>query len=158
MSIVFSDIPGHEGFAAPVLADGTLSQTSAAFVQNCFGYQAACSCGWTHSRRYPPTPEGAKSAEDQWYRHAQPLLALAPPSWVVVKADLLCQEVARVVQERPRAALSLLARVDSWQRALTQQAVAAARSEGASWADIGTALGISKQAAHERFRDSDVSG
>ena len=40
--------------------------------------------------------------------------------------------------------------IDSGQRALVQ-AVIAARSAGDSWTIIGAALGVSKQAASERF-------
>ncbi|NUT45651.1 MAG: hypothetical protein HOV86_37240, partial [Thermoactinospora sp.] len=56
--------------------------------------------------------------------------------------------------DRPLAALTLLSQVESWQRTLLDQAVAGARGGGASWAEIGEAMGISKQAAHERFRAS----
>ncbi len=38
-------------------------------------------------------------------------------------------------------------------RTLEQQAVARMLGEGAGWAQIGAALGISRQAAHRRFRD-----
>jgi hypothetical protein len=34
---------------------------------------------------------------------------------------------------------------------LTRLAVADARAGGASWADVGQALGITRQSAHERF-------
>jgi hypothetical protein len=42
--------------------------------------------------------------------------------------------------------------VESWQRTLLDQAVAAARAGGASWSQVGAATGITKQAAHERFK------
>jgi len=32
--------------------------------------------------------------------------------------------------------------------------VQAARADGRSWSEIGTALGLTKQAAHERFVDA----
>lgn len=35
------------------------------------------------------------------------------------------------------------------------QAVSAARRAGASWAQIGKALGVSRQAAWEKYRDQD---
>lgn len=43
------------------------------------------------------------------------------------------------------------ARIEADQR--IARAVAHARSEGWSWSDIGAALGMSTQAAHQRFRD-----
>ena len=36
--------------------------------------------------------------------------------------------------------------------ALVTELVAAARSEGATWADIGEILGVSTQAAHQKYR------
>jgi hypothetical protein len=50
----------------------------------------------------------------------------------------------------------VLAEVESWQRPLIDRAVAAARSKGSSWAEIGTTLGITRQSAHERFRSVDT--
>ncbi|WP_217707801.1 hypothetical protein [Nonomuraea rhodomycinica] len=152
MPLKMADIPGHEGYAAPVLPDGELARSAGAFTRAFIGYQAACSCGWADGRRHPPTPEGAKQAEDRWTRHAGPLLLAAPPNWLVVKSNLLCEQVANLTGERPLAALTLLSQVESWQRALLDRAVAAAREGGASWSEIGDAMGISKQAAHERFR------
>ncbi|QLD10639.1 hypothetical protein [Microbacterium oleivorans] len=53
------------------------------------------------------------------------------------------------------------ARAESDVRALLQRSVEAARAGGASWARIGAALGMSRQAAQQRFggpaRDDDVS-
>jgi len=40
---------------------------------------------------------------------------------------------------------------------LLDRYVQAARAEGRSWADIGTALGVTKQAAHERFVDAPLA-
>ncbi|MBB5076161.1 hypothetical protein [Nonomuraea endophytica] len=152
MTMKLSDIPDHEGFAAPVLPDGELARSSSAFTRAFIGYQAACSCGWADRRRFPPTPEGAKEAEGRWYTHVAPLLAAAPPSWLVVKSNLLCEQIVNLAADRPLAALTLLAQVESWQRTLLDQAVAGAKAAGASWADVGEAMGITKQAAHERFR------
>ena len=152
MTLKFDDIPGHEGFAAPVLPDGELSRSASAFTKSYIGYQAACSCGWTDRRRFPPTPQGAQDAEGHWVRHAGPLLAAAPPSWLVIKSNLLCEQIVNLTTERPLAALTLLAQVEAWHHALLAQAVAAARATDASWSEVGDAMGISKQAAHERFR------
>ena len=46
------------------------------------------------------------------------------------------------IQESHRA-------LEKWQR----KAVRAAREQGATWDDIGTACGVSRQAAWERFRE-----
>ncbi|MGW4795117.1 hypothetical protein ACWEPC_22170 [Nonomuraea sp. NPDC004297] len=153
MTIEFPDIPEHKGFAAPVLPNGELAPTASAFTRTFVGYQAICSCGWTDRRRHPATPEGAKEAEYRWASvHATALLAAAPPSELVIKSNLLCERVVKLAGERPLAALTLLSQIESWQRTLLDQAVAGARQGGASWSEVGEAMGISKQAAHERFR------
>ncbi|MFI7613532.1 hypothetical protein ACIBP6_20110 [Nonomuraea terrae] len=154
MTLKSPDLPDHEGFVAPVLPDGELAPSSSSFTRDFVGYQATCSCGWTDRRRYPATPEGTKEAEYRWWsRHAGPLSMAAPPSWLVIKSDLLCQQIVGLTADRPLAALTLLSQVESWQRTLLDQAVAAARQNGSSWAEVGEAMGISKQSAHERFRD-----
>ncbi|GAA1003367.1 hypothetical protein Aple_003430 [Acrocarpospora pleiomorpha] len=147
------DMPDHEGFAAPVLPTGELASSAAAFTKTFVGYQAACSCGWTDQRRFLATPEGAKETEYRWWsRHAASLIAAAPPGELVIKSNLLRERIVKLAAERPLAALILLSQLESWQRTLLDQAVAGARETGASWAQIGEAMGISKQSAHERFR------
>jgi hypothetical protein len=51
--------------------------------------------------------------------------------------------------DRAAAALRIAAEADTFARA---EVVAARELDSASWADVGEALGISRQAAHERFR------
>jgi DNA-directed RNA polymerase specialized sigma24 family protein len=41
-------------------------------------------------------------------------------------------------------------------QAYQRSAVAQARLTGHSWTEIGKALGMSRQAAHERFRDAEL--
>lgn len=56
---------------------------------------------------------------------------------------------------------ALRAASDEWTRRLmeaTNRAVATARLQGASWADIGRELGITKQSAHQRFRWLEAGG
>ncbi|MGQ0431968.1 MAG: hypothetical protein ACT452_06140 [Microthrixaceae bacterium] len=59
-------------------------------------------------------------------------------------------------QDRP---LDFLTELKACTTTLVEQleanAVARAREQGASWTDIGTALGISRQAAWERFAPED---
>ncbi|MEO3873769.1 hypothetical protein ABGB18_33580 [Nonomuraea sp. B12E4] len=147
------DLPDHEGYAAPVLPNGELAPSAGVFTRTFVGYQAACSCGWADRRRYPATPGGAKEVEYRWWsRHATSLLAAAPPGELVTRSDLLCEQIRKLVAERPMAALTLLSQVENWQRVLLEQAVAGARETGASWSEVGEVMGISKQSAHERFR------
>lgn len=155
MSLKLPEIPGgHEGYAAPVLPDGTLAGDGRPeFV----GYVGACACGWTDTQRFAPTEAGRKAAEAEWSdKHVRSLIIAMDddmPRDLGAKATVLRNQITRLIDRRPTAALRTLAYVESWQRALLDQAVAAARAKGQSWTDIGTALGISKQAAHERFRD-----
>lgn len=51
--------------------------------------------------------------------------------------------------ERAAAALRLSAEADTYARA---EVMAARELDGASWTDVGAELGMSRQAAHERFR------
>ncbi|ROO88193.1 hypothetical protein EDD29_5855 [Actinocorallia herbida] len=144
MTLSLPDLPGHEGRAAALFAEGASAPA---------GYQAVCSCGWTDRRRYPATPEGVEGAEYQWWsRHVPPLLAAAPPKELVIKSNVLGEQIMKLAGERPVAAVALLARMERWQRVLLDQAVDRARESGASWSEVGDAMGISKQAAHERFR------
>ncbi|MBG0818525.1 hypothetical protein [Planomonospora sp. ID82291] len=153
MTFTCPDIPDHEGFAAPVLPSGEPAPSASAFTKTFIGYQAVCSCGWSDRRRFPATPQGAGETEYRWWsRHAAPLVAAAPPGELVTKSNLLCERIVTLAAERPLAALTLLSQVESWQRILLDHAVAGARESGASWAQIGEAMGISKQSAHERFR------
>lgn len=154
MVLKIPEIPGgHEGYAAPVQADGMLaSEERPEFA----GYVGACACGWTDAQRFAPTEAGRKAAEAEWSdKHVRSLIVAMDddmPRDLGAKATVLRNQITRLIDRRPRAALRTLAYIESWQRALLDQAVAAARAEGRSWTDIGAALGISKQAAHERFR------
>jgi hypothetical protein len=51
--------------------------------------------------------------------------------------------------ERAAAALRLAAEADTYARA---EVMAARELDAASWADVGAELGMTRQAAHERFR------
>lgn len=60
-----------------------------------------------------------------------------------------------IAQERVDAIRLAERRVDEARAGLVET-IAAARANGATWADLGKVLGISRQAAWERFR-GDVS-
>ncbi|WP_018682689.1 hypothetical protein [Actinokineospora enzanensis] len=115
-------------------------------------HRPTCDCGW-HADH---PSETRADAESEWWRHALIANEARPPDWLLVKSDVLREQVTEMIRTRPEAALRLLAEIDTWHRPLTQHAVAAYRSTGASWTDVGNNLGITRQAAHERFRHLDT--
>lgn len=71
----------HQGYAAQVLDDGSLTSTYSDETQARMVGQvvAACGCGWTGRTRYPTTGQFDEAAEelalDEWERgHARPTL------------------------------------------------------------------------------------
>ncbi len=66
-------------------------------------------------------------------------------------ADAVETELAKVARADPLAALSEAARLERLARTIAEHAATAATRAGMSWSDIGTAYGISRQAAHQRF-------
>ncbi|MEU6072813.1 hypothetical protein [Micromonospora sp. NPDC047074] len=144
-------VPGHVNLIGFRLADGTTS-TDAAAPAGTVGYRARCSCGWVGTNDYPPAEEGGWMASSEWVGHIRPILAATPPGWLLSRSDTLRDNVAELATTWPLQALGVLAEVERWQRQLIERAVIAAREAGLSWAEIGNALGISRQSAHERFR------
>lgn len=63
----------------------------------------------------------------------------------------LGQLTAAVKVKRGREALSHAREARRAVDALTDRAVTLARAEGATWKEIGAALGVSTQAAHKRW-------
>src|SRR5439155_17387923 len=61
------------------------------------------------------------------------------------------------VLERLRGAAATAEELRGLGDELLDRYVQAARAEGRSWSDIGTALGVTKQAAHERFIDAPLA-
>ena len=171
MRIRLEDLPGHEGLVGLRMPDGSLTvapeaqpdepadtprtgRTGAATDEHAptpTAYRAMCSCGWTGSRDHPPTEEGTWSVTSEWSQHMKPLWAAAAPAWLLNRSDTLRDSVADLTTTWPLQALGVLAEVERWQKPLIERAVVAAREAGASWSEIGTALGITKQSAHERF-------
>ena len=187
MQIEFDIVPGHTGSIGHRLPDGTLSaagdQPGTAAAEAAEGqpgaagtkqqpdtavaYRAMCSCGWTGKTDFPPSQFGTWSATSQWIEHMQPLWAAAPPDWLLGRSDSLRQNLTELANDWPLQALGVLAAIERWQKPLIEQAVVLARDAGTSWAEIGAALGITKQSAHQRFanaarrpadRDTDLSG
>jgi len=61
---------------------------------------------------------------------------------------------AQRYQELPLASLQAIAELRPQLAELEQAAVQAAREKGATWQEIATAMGITRQAAQMRFRAS----
>jgi Clp amino terminal domain, pathogenicity island component len=59
--------------------------------------------------------------------------------------------------DRVRAAAATANELRGLADELLDRYVQAARADGASWSDIGSALGVTKQAAHERFVDAPLA-
>jgi hypothetical protein len=151
MRDIIESMPGHTGFVAARLRDGTVVDVAEAAgpVQ---GYLAACECGWLDQHTLPANEQGRTATAEQWWRaHAIPMANTEVPGWLLVKSDVLREQVEILLANQPESALKLLAEVDGWRRQLTERAVASARERGLPWSTVGSALGISRQAAHERF-------
>ncbi len=143
------------------------------------GLVPACTCGW---RGVPVdlAPGGdlydlEKVHEDrgraEWRVHIDRLLVDVPPGELVDELDALWDRVGELVDARPLAALVLVRQVALFFRwklragqvagradRLTRQAADVARAGGTTWEDIGRALGVSRQAAAERFGRSRAAG
>ena len=117
------EIPGHRG---SVVAD-----------------RPSCDCGWLGDQG----PE----ATERWWRHALHTAGSEPQTWLLVKSDILREQVEQLIDTTPEVALKLVAEVNRWSAPLTERAVVAARARGTTWEEIGRTLGVSRQAAHERF-------
>ena len=167
-----SNVNEHEGWAAAVASDGRLSASltgegvlvkritghyrpdkmlpdyEVVADSEIIGWRGACACGWqgrmwgrvtspyaadfTLRRVYLPPDDFAHASSevenaihDEWKAHLAPLEAVAG--------------VEAAAREYNQAGHRL------------DKTVAAAKSAGASWADIGRAVGISRQSAHERW-------
>jgi hypothetical protein len=166
----------HEGWAAAVAPDGRLSASSSGegmLVQGItgryqpdkmmpdyevvpdreiIGWRGACTCRWrgelwervtslsaadfSHRRDYLSPDDFAHASNkvedaihDEWKAHLAPLEAVAG--------------VEAAAREYTQAGHRL------------DKTVAAAKAAGASWTDIGRAVGISRQSAHERWADKE---
>jgi len=164
----------HEGWAAFVAPDGRLSASSTAggmLVKGItghyppdkmlpdyeiipdsqiIGWRGQCECGWqgemwervtsretadfSRRRDYLPPEEPAHASgevedaiHDEWNAHIA-------PSEAIVGVEAAAREYTQAGH-----------RLD--------KTVAAAKAAGASWTDIGRAVGISRQSAHERWSD-----
>jgi hypothetical protein len=166
---ILPGLDGHEGYAAQRQPDGTLTGPGGTAETAGFtAYVAACACsssryrpgagysqgryytGWYGGTTHPPTEAGHEAALEEWERvHARPLQADALTDAGSLRS--FEEILGSSLTQHPLATLALLRRLDQVVDERTRDAVAAARIHGASWQDIGAALGMTRQAAHGRF-------
>ncbi|MGI5215873.1 hypothetical protein [Plantactinospora sp. CA-290183] len=166
--MALDDLPGHSGSTAERLSDGSLADVDAEPSRgegdgagprpSAVGVLARCSCGWTGPTEHRPDEMGRLSATSDWVAHMRPLWEAAPPAWLLNRSESLRETVIELTGTWPLQALGVLAHLERWQRTATEDAVARARQAGSSWADIGAVLGITRQSAHERFKQARTTG
>jgi hypothetical protein len=151
MGRYLDDLPGHEGWAGRRLADGTL--TSQFLREGEFlGHRPCCSCGWIGAEESPPTEEGEEEALAKWEaEHAGPLAILTVPAALEELYQKLTSELLEVAEDRPLAALAQLRRLREWCDLQSDRAARGARGQGAGWAEVGRAAGVSAQGAQQRW-------
>lgn len=162
MGTTIEDLYDHEGYAARKLPDGTLTSTWTADTNEFLAFVSACSCGgpghwseWYGSTEYPPTDEGEEAAIEEWERtHARPLLGSTPPVGLDDEVSEMLGRLRTLAEERPTGVLPALRRIERGTDDLLAVAVSNARDGGRSWSEIGSALGMAKQSAQQRFRDA----
>jgi hypothetical protein len=122
VGIIYEDLEDHEGYAARLLRDGTITGTYGAMTRDFVGYVAACACGW-NGPSHPPTEEGRVAAEEAWdTEHASPLLRVAIPAHVRDAIAAVRGDISELASERPVAAMTALAELGSWALTLTREA------------------------------------
>ena len=137
-SILFTEagegLYDHEGYVAHILDDGSSAGGvwTAEIGRRTVGWRCECSCGWAgpvYDSRGPQSPSDDQADEmmdrDWDAGHARPLLALAELPALARRADEAAAEF--------------------------RAGVGRARAQGRSWEQIAKALGVSRQAAWERF-------
>lgn len=77
---------------------------------------------------------------------------------VAREARRLISELAGLGADRLTRAGVALQLAEAADRAARVEIAAARESDGASWADVGEALGVARQSAHERFRSGPDGG
>lgn len=164
----------HEGWAACVAPDGRLSASSSAEGMlfrgisghykpdkmmpdydvipddEIVGWRGQCSCGWQGDRWERVTEPTAAD-----FNHRRDYVAPDDSAHASLQVEDAIHNEWKAHIAPSEALLGLEAAAREYNRAGQRLAktVAAAKAAGASWADIGRAVGISRQSAHERWAD-----
>lgn len=164
----------HEGWAACLAPDGRLSASSTGEGMlfrgisgrykpdtmmpdyevvpdsEIVGWRGQCSCGWQGDRW-----ERATSPADADFSHRRDYISPDDSAHASLKVEDAIHNEWKAHIAPSEALLGLEAAAREYNQAGHRLAktVAAAKASGASWADIGRAVGISRQSAHERWAD-----
>ncbi|TAP39064.1 hypothetical protein [Arthrobacter sp. S39] len=164
----------HEGWAAPVAPDGRLSASSTAGGMlfrgvtghyppdemlpdyevipdsQIIGWRGQCECGWQGEMWERVTSRAAAN-----FSHRRDYFALDEFATASSKVEDAIHDEWKTHIAPSEAVLGVEAAAREYTQAghRLDKTVAAAKAAGASWADIGRAVGISRQSAHERWAD-----
>jgi len=147
----------HELFIAPITRDGASDERDPADI---VGWEVRCICYLDEAhRRYATTTlarwERVSSPEDQDRAAGRFYADDEDASYMADREDV--ERLAKSlwdVHRKPLDALRLIetaAEANAAARAQLDAAVTAGRAVGLSWADVGRAVGITRQSARERW-------
>jgi len=180
MGWIYDGIPDeeHEGYPIGVLANGVIPtyETGSQWAEMAFrgGWWSsgstskdpgvepawllpACACGW-RGQRIPYDPQAEDAARTQWDAHMDEvtvyLLTAARAAEVFISTLKFAREAGEF-DSRPLAVIKALRVTQAHIGSQITAVVGAARAQELSWEVIGVALGITRQTAHERYRDVD---
>lgn len=115
----------------------------------------ACVCGW-RAERIVYDSQAEDAARAQWDAHMDEvtiyLLTVAKAAEALVDA-LGTARKAGEFDGRPLAVIKALRVTHTYVGSEIAAAVGAARAQELSWELVGNALGVTRQTAHERYRD-----
>lgn len=118
----------------------------------------ACVCGW-RGQRIAYDPQAEDAAHAQWNSHMDEVTICLLPVAKAVEMLVDALETARKTGSydgKPLGAIKALQTAQTYLGSQIAIAVGAARAQQSSWERIGEALGVTRQTAHERYRDVDA--
>lgn len=119
----------------------------------------ACVCGWRGERvPYDADDPGASEneARARWDAHMDDVTVYLLPVAQAVELLVATLETARESGDfdgKPLGVIKALRMAQTYLGTQIASAVGAARARELSWEQIGDALGVTRQTAHERYRD-----
>lgn len=115
-----------------------------------------CVCGW-RGERVPYDPDtSADLARAQWDAHMDDVTVYLLPVAKAVEALVATLDAARETggfDGKPLGVIKALRMAQTYVGSQISTAVGAARAQDLSWEQIGDALGVTRQTAHERYRE-----